>query len=86
MSFGYIDGSGINATALRSGYETVNLEVTSKSRGNVLGKASKTLQILKEIALSLPTYIDREFPCQITSLLMPPSTRYYFEEGISVNA
>ncbi len=30
MSFGFIDGSGINATALRHGYEIVSLEVTSK--------------------------------------------------------
>lgn len=43
MSFGYIDGSGINATALRRGHEIINLEVTSKERRTVLGKASKTL-------------------------------------------
>jgi hypothetical protein len=41
---------------------------------------------LSEIHLSLPTYIDRESPCQLTSILMPPSTRYYFDSNVSVSA
>ena len=85
MSFGYLDAAGINITAIKSGSEVVHLEVFTKHSGKSLGKASKYLDVLEDIEITLPTYIDKPVDGSPTSFIMPPSTRYSFNQHLSVS-
>mgnify|MGYP000265326692 CR=1 FL=1 len=57
------------------------MEVVSKGSGSTLGKVSKYLEVLEDINIFFPTYINKAPCCPPTSIIMPPSTRYAFEEA-----
>lgn len=75
-SFGFIDGAGINATAISAGKDILHLEVVSRENKVVIGTAVKNIQILQDVQVLLPTYINQAYFNQSISLLMPPETRY----------
>lgn len=83
MSFGYLDAAGINVTAVKAGNEVVHLEVLTKSNQKLVS-GSKYLDILEDISLELPRYINSVKDDVPTSIIMAPLTRYSFEEHITV--
>lgn len=85
MSFGYLDAAGINVTAIQPGSDVVHLEVFKKNPEKSMGRASKYLDILDDIELTLPTYVNQPTDDSPTSFIMAPLTRYSFDQHLSVS-
>jgi hypothetical protein len=60
LSFGFLDGAGINATALTPGNEVIEFAVISKISNKQLGTAKKYLEVIKEIDITFPTIIGHQ--------------------------
>lgn len=86
ISFGFLDGTGVNATAIKAGTSVIELEVVSKERRAVVAKVSKSIDILQDVRLYLPRYVGQPNSCTPTAVLMPPATRYFFDSNLVVSS
>jgi hypothetical protein len=72
-SMGFLEGGGINATAIQEGNEIVSLVVEDKATHKNIGQAQKYIKINKKLSISLPNIIDAS-PSSTNTLRIAPST------------
>lgn len=58
---GFLQGGGINATALKEGNEIVSLQIEDKASHKIIVQAKRNIKVLKEIDINLPTIIAKPF-------------------------